>query len=103
MPFIYFDTSFPWQVLSNDLPKFHAAYGNLLKSSMVTLKKRDKKKEKQKAEEAALRKKKLYTTIPITGSKRGSGRRKRSRLLKAALKQAETRKKVEEKESRAKA
>jgi signal recognition particle subunit SRP14 len=78
------------------LDKFHTAYGSLLKSSMGTLRKRDKKREKQRAEEAAARKRKLADTVLVDGPKRGPGRRKRQRKAKAALKQEQSRKRVEE-------
>ncbi|KAG8933440.1 hypothetical protein FRC02_011818 [Tulasnella sp. 418] len=80
------------QIFSKDLLKFHAAYGTLLKSSMSHLRKRDKKREKQKAERIALRKKKLEQDIIIDGPKRGNGRKKRQRKIKAAIKQQEARK-----------
>ncbi|KAG8919095.1 hypothetical protein FRC00_011748 [Tulasnella sp. 408] len=79
-------------ILSAELGKFHAAYAALLKASMATLRKRDKKKEKQKAEQAALWKKKLAEEIVIEGAKRGNGRRKRVRRIKAAIRQDEERK-----------
>ncbi|KAG9048832.1 hypothetical protein FS837_011915 [Tulasnella sp. UAMH 9824] len=78
-------------ILSAELGKFHAAYAALLKASMSTLRKRDKKKEKQKAEQAALWKKKLAEEIVIEGPKRGNGRRKRVRRIKAAIRQDEER------------
>jgi len=58
---------------------------------MSTLRKRDKKREKVKAEQLALKKKKLSETVVIEGPKRGSGRRKRQRRVKAAVKQEEAR------------
>ena len=88
------------QVLPSALHTFHAAYGALLKQSFTALKKRDKKKEKQRAEELVARRKKLYENpIKVIGLKRGKGRRKRQRLVKAALKQEEARKKLEKKEA----
>ena len=63
---------------------------------MPTLRKRDKKKEKERAERIALRKKRLSEPIIVEGPKRGKGRRKRQRLIKAALKQEEARKKIQE-------
>ena len=57
---------------------------------MSTLRKRDKKREKQRAEQAAVRKRKLAEPVMIDGPKRGNGRRKRQRQVKAALKQQET-------------
>lgn len=83
------------KVTPDQLDRFHQAYGALLKSSMPTLRKRDKKKEKERAELIALRKKRLSEPIIIEGPKRGKGRRKRQRLIKAALKQEEVRKKVQ--------
>ncbi|KIO24178.1 hypothetical protein M407DRAFT_77291, partial [Tulasnella calospora MUT 4182] len=79
-------------ILSAELGKFHAVYAALLKASMSTLRKRDKKKEKQRAEQAALWKKKLAEDIVIEGPKRGNGRRKRVRRIKAAIRQDEERK-----------
>ncbi len=73
-------------------------YGALLKNSMPALRKRDKKREKERAERFALRKKKLAEDVKIEGSKRGSGRRKRQRMIKAAQKQEAARKKIEERE-----
>lgn len=86
------------QVHPEDLEKFHSVYGALLKSSMSTLRKRDKKREKQRAEKSAAKKRKLTEPIIVQGSKRGNGRRKRQRLVKAALRQEETRKKTIEQE-----
>ncbi|KAI0714781.1 signal recognition particle, SRP9/SRP14 subunit [Earliella scabrosa] len=81
-----------------DLERFHAAYGNLLKTSMTTLRKRDKKREKQKAEEAARKKRRLQEEIVVEGPKRGAGRRKRQRKLKAASKLEEAKKRAQERE-----
>jgi signal recognition particle subunit SRP14 len=64
---------------------------------MTTLRKRDKKREKQRAEEAARRKRRMTETIAIEGPKRGNGRRKRQRRIKAAVKQRESQLKVKEK------
>ncbi|KIJ54325.1 hypothetical protein M422DRAFT_221894 [Sphaerobolus stellatus SS14] len=89
---------FSTRVEPSDLDKFHAAYGALLKSSMSTLRKRDKKREKHRAEAVAARKKKLAEPVIVQGPKRGDGRRKRQRLVKAALRQEEAKKKVAEKE-----
>jgi signal recognition particle subunit SRP14 len=65
---------------------------------MTALKKRDKKKEKQRHEEALLRRKKLEKDIPIIGPKRGAGRRKRQRRIIAAIKQAEARERLAERD-----
>lgn len=86
------------QVQPAELEKFHAAYGNMLKSSMTTLRKRDKKREKQRAEDAARKKRRLQEDIAIEGSKRGAGRRKRQRKVKAALKLEEAKKRAQERE-----
>jgi len=89
-----------YKVLPSALHTFHAAYGALLKQSFTGLKKRDKKKEKQRAEELAARRRKLYENpIKVIGPKRGKGRRRRQRLLKASLKQEAAKKKLEKKEA----
>jgi len=80
-------TKFSTLIMPGQLLKFHALYGALLKASMSTLRKRDKKRERQKAEDATQRKKRLAALIPVEGPKRGNGRRKRQRLIKAAQKQ----------------
>ena len=90
------------KVLPGELEKFHSAYGALLKGSMPSLRKRDKKREKEKAERIAARKKLATEPIIVDGSKRGSGRRKRQRKVKAALKQEESRKKFEERQKKLK-
>ncbi|KIK67423.1 hypothetical protein GYMLUDRAFT_156766 [Collybiopsis luxurians FD-317 M1] len=83
------DVKFSTTVKSSEVQKFYQVYGALLKSSMTTLRKRDKKREKQRAEQVAARKKKLTEPVVINGPKRGNGRKKRQRQLKAALKQQE--------------
>lgn len=73
---------------------------------MSSLRKRDKKREKQRAEEIARRKKRLSEQIAIQGPKRGAGRKKHQRLVKAVLKLDDAKKRAAEKEetkSRAKA
>lgn len=94
-------TSFQ-QVLAKDLDKFHAAYGALLKNSMPSLRKRDKKREKERAERIAQTRRRLAEPVLIEGSKRGAGRRKRQRRIKAALKQEAARKKAEERQAKSK-
>ena len=84
------------QVDSKQLPKFHAFYGSLLKTSMTSLRKRDKKRDKQRAERAAKRKKQMTEPIVLDGSKRGSGRRRRQRKIKALIKQQKSQKKFRE-------
>ncbi|KAI6140729.1 signal recognition particle SRP9/SRP14 subunit, partial [Pisolithus tinctorius] len=69
-----------------DLMKFHAAYGSLLKASFTTLRKRDKKREKHRAEQVARRKQRMAEPVIIKGPKRGNGRKKRQRQVKAAIK-----------------
>ncbi|KAF9074517.1 signal recognition particle, SRP9/SRP14 subunit [Rhodocollybia butyracea] len=91
-------TKFSTTVKSSELEKFYHLYGTFLKSSMTTLRKRDKKREKQRAEQAAARKKKLSEPIVIDGPKRGKGRRRRQRQVKAALKQQEALNKIKAKE-----
>lgn len=94
-----FPSAGPSQVQPAELEKFHAQYGTLLKASMGSLRKRDKRKEKHKAEEAAKRKKRLAEPVLVDGPKRGAGRKKRMRKIKAALKQEETKKRIEEREA----
>lgn len=94
-------TKFSTKVIPPDLEKFHVAYGALLKSSMSTLlRKRDKKREKLRAEQAARRKKRMTDPVIIDGPKRGKGRRKRQRQVKAALKQQESQKQFKEREEK---
>ncbi|KZS93175.1 signal recognition particle, SRP9/SRP14 subunit [Sistotremastrum niveocremeum HHB9708] len=88
------DVKFSTRIKPEELLKFHSIYGALLKSSMTSLRKRDKKREKQRAEQVVLRKQKLTQPIVLEGPKRGNGRRKRQRRLKAALKQAASLKKI---------
>jgi signal recognition particle subunit SRP14 len=84
----------PGQLLS-----FHAAYGTLLKNSMPgALRKRDKKREKIRSEQAAQRKKRIQADVVVSGPKRGKGRRKRQRQIKAAIKQQESREKFKKRE-----
>ncbi|KAH7920950.1 signal recognition particle, SRP9/SRP14 subunit [Leucogyrophana mollusca] len=89
---------FSTQVELGQLDRFHAAYGSLLKASMTTLRKRDKKREKLRAERLAQRKQRLAEQVVVAGPKRGNGRRKRQRLVKAALKQEETRERIQKRE-----
>ena len=70
---------------------------------MSTLRKRDKKREKLRAEIAAARKRKLAEPIAIDGPKRGAGRRKRQRKVKAAQRQEDMRKRIQEREEKSKA
>jgi len=65
---------------------------------MSTLWKRDKKREKTRAEEAAKRRHKMTELIILDGQKRGNGRRKRQRKIKAFLKQQASQKKFQERE-----
>ncbi|KAG2106966.1 signal recognition particle, SRP9/SRP14 subunit [Suillus discolor] len=89
---------FSTKILSVDLDKFHSAYGALLKSSMTTLRKRDKKREKQRAEQFAKRKQRMADPVVIDGPKRGNGRRKRQRQVKAALKHADMKERAAKRE-----
>nr|GAT55774.1 predicted protein [Mycena chlorophos] len=96
------ENKFSTKVMSSELPKFHTAYGALLKTALsVSLRKRDKKKEKQKAELAAKRKKKMTEPVIVEGPKRGSGRRKRQRQVKALQKQVVSQQKFKEREEAA--
>ncbi|KAI6017484.1 signal recognition particle SRP9/SRP14 subunit [Pisolithus marmoratus] len=79
-------TQFSTHVKPGDLMKFHATYGSLLKASFTTLRKRDKKREKHRAELAARRKQRMAEPVVIKGPKRGNGRKKRQRQVKAAIK-----------------
>lgn len=63
------------------------------------MRKRDKKREKQRAEEITARKKKLSEPVLVEGAKRGAGRRKRQRKMKAAVRQEEAKKRIEEREA----
>jgi len=95
---------FSTRIQPDDLEKYHAAYGTLLKASMSTLRKRDRKREKQRAELQAQRRKKLSEEITVDGPKRGNGRKKRQRQAKALQKQQEAKERIEKaKEAREKA
>ncbi|KAG7092194.1 hypothetical protein E1B28_008562 [Marasmius oreades] len=83
------EVKFSTRVVSSQLPHFQREYGTLLKASMTTLRKRDKKREKQRAEQVALRKKRLNEPVVVDGAKRGKGRSRRQRQMKAAVKQQE--------------
>ena len=85
------------------MDKFLTAYCALLKSSMSTLRKRDKKREKVRTEKLAARKQRLAEPVLIEGPKRGSGRKKRQRRVKAASKQDAARQRLEEREAKEKA
>jgi hypothetical protein len=107
LPFLPASSAFrildPYQISASDLPKFYSAYGTLLKSSLsITLRKRDKKKEKTRQEQALKRKKKMTELVVVDGPKRGAGRRKRQRQVKAAVKQVEAKKKFMEREEKKK-
>ncbi|KAG6820863.1 hypothetical protein H0H93_010690 [Arthromyces matolae] len=91
-------TLFMIQADPGQLEKFYAAYGSLLKAAMTTLRKRDKKREKLRLEQSALRKKKMTEPVALDGPKRGNGRRKRQRQVKAAIKQQESQRKFKERE-----
>jgi len=65
---------------------------------MSTLRKRDKKREKHRAEGLAKKKKRLMEEVDISGPKRGAGRKKRKRLITAAVRLAEFKKRTAEKE-----
>ncbi|KAI0299828.1 signal recognition particle, SRP9/SRP14 subunit [Russula brevipes] len=92
------ELKFSTHTTSGQLDKFLNTYGALLKSSMSTLRKRDKKREKVRAEKLAARKQRLAEPISIEGPKRGKGRRKRQRRIKAALKQEAARQRLQEKQ-----
>lgn len=93
--------NFSTRIDANELTKFYSAYGSLLKSSLsLTLRKRDKKKEKTRQEQALRRKKRMTEPVVVNGPKRGAGRRKRQRQVKAALKQAQAQEKFKEREGK---
>lgn len=97
------DVKFSTLAQPSDLEVFHTHYGTLLKAKMTaSLRKRDKKREKLRAERAALRKKKLEQDIVIEGPKRGNGRSKRQRRIKAARKLEETRARIRQAEAKKK-
>ena len=87
------------QVEPSDLETFHSEYGTLLKASMSTLRKRDKKREKLKAEALTQKKKRLMEEVTVSGPKRGAGRKKRKRLITAAVRLAEFKKRAAEKDT----
>lgn len=66
---------------------------------MSTLRKRDKKRERLRAEELAKKKKRLAEEVVISGPKRGAGRKKRKRLITAAVRLAEFKKKAAQKDA----
>ncbi|KAL9716719.1 hypothetical protein Ac2012v2_001172 [Leucoagaricus gongylophorus] len=95
--------NFSTRVDNNELTQFYSAYANLLKSSVsLTLRKRDKKKEKMKQDQILKRKKRMTEPVVVDGPKRGAGRRKRQRQIKAAIKQADAQKKFKEREEKRK-
>ncbi|KAF9650296.1 signal recognition particle SRP9/SRP14 subunit [Thelephora ganbajun] len=92
-------TKFSTRVEPVDLENFHSEYGILLKASMSILRKRDKKREKLRAEQFAKKKKRLTEEVAISGPKRGAGRKKRKRLITAAVKLTEFKKRAAEKDA----
>lgn len=92
IPFVCF------QVDSTQLPKFYQAYGTLPKSSMATLRKRQETREAACRAGSHSQKEIGRACLVVDGTKRGHGRRKRQRQMKAALKQRETLSKVKAKE-----
>jgi len=89
---------FSTKVESTELSAFFAGYGSLLKSSMTTLRKRDKKREKARTEEAAKRRQKMSEPIVLDEHKRGKGRRRRQRQIKALIKQQAAQKRFQERD-----
>ena len=65
---------------------------------MSALRKRDKKRERLRADAIAQKKKRLMESVVISGPKRGAGRKKRKRLITAAVKLAEFKKRAAEKD-----
>ncbi|KAH0837774.1 hypothetical protein J3R83DRAFT_5952 [Lanmaoa asiatica] len=92
------NANFSTHVSPSDLQKFHAAYGSLLKASFTTLRKRDKKREKQRAEQLAKRKQRMAEPVVVDGPKRGNGRRKRQRKVKAAIRQEQAKERAAKRE-----
>jgi len=66
---------------------------------MSTLRKRDKKRERLRADGLAKKKKRLMEEVIVSGPKRGAGRKKRKRLITAAVKLAEFKKRAAEKDA----
>ena len=66
---------------------------------MSTLRKRDKKRERLRAEGLVKKKKRLMEEVVVSGPKRGAGRKKRKRLISAAVKLAEFKKRAAEKDA----
>ena len=64
---------------------------------MSTLRKRDKKRERLRAEGLTKKKKRLTEEVVVSGPKRGAGRKKRKRLISAAVRLAEFKKRAVEK------
>ena len=71
----------------------------MLKASMSTLRKRDKKRERLRADGLAKKKKRLMEAVVVSGPKRGAGRKKRKRLISAAVKLAEFKKRAAERDA----
>lgn len=74
-----------------------------MKASFTTLRKRDKKREKQRAEQLAKRKQRMAEPVVVDGPKRGNGRRKRQRKVKAAKRQEQAKERAAKREEKAKA
>ncbi|KAF9237099.1 signal recognition particle SRP9/SRP14 subunit [Melanogaster broomeanus] len=95
--------NFSTHVPPSDLVKFHTAYGTLLKSSLTTLRKRDKKRERQRAEQLTKRKQRMAEPVLVNGPKRGNGRRKRQRQVRAAARQERAKDRVAKMQEKAQA
>ena len=67
---------------------------------MPSLRKRDKKREKDRAERVARLRKRMTEPVVIEGPKRGAGRRKHQRRIKAVKKQEESRRNFEERQAK---
>ncbi|EIM20733.1 hypothetical protein E3Q22_03366 [Wallemia mellicola] len=79
------------RIASTQLDSFIGQYNSLLHQSLqAKMRKRDRKREKRKADIAAIRKRKLETPTDIPKTKRGAGRRKFQRKVKAEQKRVQT-------------
>lgn len=84
------------RIPASQLEGFVSQYNSLLHQSLQTkMRKRDRKREKRKADVAAVRKRSLETPVDIPSTKRGKGRRKFQRKVKAEQRRQEALSKVQ--------